>query len=75
MEQNTPEKVLCRAVHRSGIWTEGEEEGKEGEEGQTMEESEKIIEARSEGLTRDSGWPRLLSLHKYSGIYQHPLGF
>lgn len=68
MEQNTPEKVHCRA--------EGEEEGKgEGEEGQTMEESEKIREARGEGLTHDSGWPRLLSLHKHSGISQHLLGF
>lgn len=48
--------------------TEGEEEGKgEGEEGQTMEESEK--------LTHHSGWPRLLSLHKHSGISQHSLGF
>lgn len=56
MEQNTPEKVHCRAVHCTGIRAEGEEEGKgEEEEGQTMEESEKIREARGEGLTHDSG--------------------
>lgn len=71
MEQNTPEKVHCRAVHRTGIRAEGEE----GEEGQTVEESEKITGASGEGLTHDSGWPRLLSLHKHSGISQHSFAF